>query len=35
MAHEKVETWQHADEILQMEIQRQNHKTLRTTVSGV
>lgn len=31
MAHEKVETWQHADEILQMEIQRQNRKTLRTT----
>lgn len=31
MAHEKVCTWQHADEILQMEIQRQNRKTLRTT----
>jgi len=31
MAHEKVATWQHADEILQMEIQRQNRKTLRTT----
>lgn len=31
MAHEKVETWQHADQILQMEIQRQNRKTLRTT----
>ena len=31
MAHQKVETWQQADEILQMEIQRQNHKTLRTT----
>jgi hypothetical protein len=31
MAHEKVNKWQHADEILQMEIQRQNRKTLRTT----
>jgi hypothetical protein len=31
MAHEKVETWQHADKILQMEIRRQNGKTLRTT----
>ncbi len=31
MAHQKVETWQHADEILQMEIQRQNRKTLHTT----
>ena len=31
MAHEKVNSWQHADEILQMEIQRQNRKTLRTT----
>jgi hypothetical protein len=31
MAHQKVETWQQADEILQMEIQRQNGKTLRTT----
>jgi hypothetical protein len=30
MAHKKVGTWQHADEIHQMEIQRQNHKTLRT-----
>lgn len=31
MAHEKVGTWKHADEILQMEIQRQNGKNLRTT----
>lgn len=31
MAHEKVDTWQHADKILQMEIQRQNRKTLRST----
>lgn len=31
MAHEKVETWPHADEILQMEIERQNRKTLRST----
>jgi hypothetical protein len=31
MAHEKVKTRQHADEILQMEIQRQNRKTLRTS----
>ena len=31
MAHEKVSTWQHADEILQMEIQRQNRKILLTT----
>jgi hypothetical protein len=31
MDHEKVVTWQHADDILQMEIQRQNRKTLRTT----
>jgi hypothetical protein len=31
MAHEKVSSWQHADEILQMEIKRQNRKTLRTT----
>ena len=31
MAHAKVGTWKHADEILQMEIQRQNRKTLRST----
>lgn len=31
MAHAKVETWKHANEILQMEIQRQNGKILRTT----
>jgi hypothetical protein len=31
MAHEKVAAWQHADDILQMEIRRQNGKILRTT----
>jgi hypothetical protein len=31
MAHAKVETWAQADEILQMEIQRQNRKKLRST----
>ena len=31
MAHEKVENWQEADELLQMEIARQNRKTLRST----
>lgn len=31
LAHERVETWDHADELLQMEIQRQNLKTLRST----
>ncbi len=31
LAHEKVETWEQADEILQMEINRQNRKVLRST----
>jgi hypothetical protein len=31
LAHEKVNSWHQADELLQMEIGRQNHKTLRTT----
>lgn len=31
MAHAMVETWAQADEILQMEIQRQNRKRLRST----
>lgn len=31
MAHAKVKTWEHADAILQMEIQRQNGKKLRST----
>ena len=31
MAHAGVSDWQSANSILQMEIQRQNRKTLRTT----
>jgi hypothetical protein len=31
MAHAKVSDWESADSILQMEIQRQGRKTLRTT----
>lgn len=31
MAHAKVQTWKQADGILQMEIQRQNRKNLRST----
>jgi hypothetical protein len=30
-AHEKVENWNQADELLQMEIERQNRKVLRST----
>jgi hypothetical protein len=31
MAHAKVQTWEQADSVLQMEIQRQNRKRLRST----
>jgi hypothetical protein len=31
LAHQRVETWEQADEILQMEINRQNRKVLRST----
>jgi hypothetical protein len=31
MAHERVADWRHADELLQMEIRRQNGKRLRST----
>jgi hypothetical protein len=33
LAHAKVQTWEHADEVLQMEIQRQNRTIQRSTGS--